>query len=204
LGESNVPVRVLIDAKEALRSEDGSLTAEGYDLVGEHSVYCEGLSCSASYAIEEPPESWEQWAAHSYREAEICGPLVQVKLEAAGRRIVTAPMSNPVLLGASPGMIFYCSRRNVARWKGYVPFDPIWALPAYPLTSNKKEASIIQLADVPVASVHGPYPKGALSWSNVILDASRKGLHIGNESPQSKASWSTYKKVARSIWRRAR
>jgi hypothetical protein len=204
LGESNVPVRVLIDGKEALRSEDGSLTAEGYDLVGEHSVYCEGLSCSASYAIEEPPDSWEQWPAHCYGEAGICGPLVQVRLEATERRLVTAPMSNPVLLGASPGMIFHCSRRNVARWKGYVPFDPVWALPAYPLTSNKNEASIIQLADVPVVSVNGPYSKAVLRWSNAILDASRKGLHIGNESPQSKAAWGRYKKVARNIWRRAR
>jgi hypothetical protein len=204
LGESNVPVRVWIDGKEALRSEEGSLTAEGYDLVGEHSVYCEGLSCSASYAIEEPPESWEQWSAYSYGKAAICGPLTQVRSEAAERRIVTAPMSNPLLLGASPGMIFYCSRRNVARWKGYVPFDPVWALPAHPLTSNKREASIIQLADMPVVSVNGPYSKAALSWSNAILDASRKGLRIANESPQSKASWSTYKKVARSIWRRAR
>jgi hypothetical protein len=204
LGECSLPVRVLIDGKEAQRSDDGSFTGEGYDLVGEHSVYCEGLSCSASYGIEEPPGSWEQWGAHRYGEAEICGPLVQVRPEAAGHRMVTAPMSNPVLLGANPGEIFYCSRRNVSHWKGYVPFDPVWALPAYPLTSNKETASIVQLSEKSVVRPGRPYPRGVLNWSNAILDASRKGLHIGNESPHSKAFWSTYKKVARSIWRAAR
>jgi len=204
LGECNVPVKVLIDGKEAQRSADGSFIAAGFDLVGDHVVYCEGLSCSASYSIEEPLESWEPWAAHCYGGAEICGPLVQESSDKAGCRIVTVPMSNPVLLGASPGMIFYCSRRSAARWKGYVPFEPVWALPAHPLTSNKNEASIIQLSDVPVISVHGRYAKAVLNWSNAILDASRKGLRIANESSRSKDSWSTYKKVARSIWRKAR
>jgi hypothetical protein len=204
LGECNVPVKVLIDGKEGQGCADRSFAADGFDLIGDHFVYCEGLSCSASYSIEEPLESWEPWAAHCYGGGEICGPLVQESPENAERRIVTVPMSNPVLLGASPGMIFYCSRRSAARWKGYAPFDPVWALPAHPLTSNKNEARIIQLADIPVISVHGRYANAALNWSNAILDASRKGLRIANESIQSKESWSTYKKVARSIWRATR
>jgi hypothetical protein len=204
LGECNVRIKVLIDGKEAQISADGSFIAEGFDLLGDHFVYCEGLSCSASYSIEEPLESWEPWTAHRYDGAEICGPLVQESPDNPRRRIVTVPMSNPVLLGASPGMIFYCSRRTALRWKGLVPFDPVWALPAHPLTSNKNETSIIQLADVPVISVHRPYARAVMNWSNAILDASRKGLRIADASSRSKDSWNAYKKVARSIWRRAR
>ena len=140
-------------------------------------------------------------AAHSFGLAAMCGPLVQLNGAAASARIVTVPMSNPVLLGARPGEVFYCSRRNVAHWTGYVPFAPIWALPAYPLTSNKASARIVQISGAPVLSFRGP---GAVRWSNAILDAGRKGLRIEDESPASKALWSAYKKVARSIWRSAR
>ncbi|MBZ5687402.1 MAG: hypothetical protein LAP86_20480 [Acidobacteriia bacterium] len=201
LGQSDVPVRVLIDGKETQRSDDGCFTAQDYDLDGSHVVECEGLSCSKSYSIEEPPESWEQWPAHSFGPAAMCGPLVQLNGAAASARIVTVPMSNPVLLGARPGEMFFCSRRNVAHWTGYVPFAPIWALPAYPLTSNKASARIVQISVAPVLSVRGP---GAVRWSNAILDAGRKGLRIEDESPASKALWSAYKKAARSIWRSAR
>lgn len=201
LGQSDVPVRVSIDGKETQRSDDGCFTAQDYDLDGSHVVECEGLSCSKSYSIEEPPESWDQWQAHSFGPAAMCGPLVQLNGAAASARIVTVPMSNPVLLGARPGEVFYCSRRNVTHWTGYVPFTPIWALPAYPLTSNKASARIVQISGAPVLSVRGP---GAVRWSNAILDAGRKGLRIEDESPASKALWSAYKKVARSIWRSAR
>lgn len=201
LGQSGVPVKVVIDGKETQRSEDGCFTAQDYDLAGSHTVECEGLSCSKSYSIEEPPESWEQWPSHLFGPAEMCGPLVQLNGVAASARIVTVPMSNPVLLGAKPGEIFYCSRRNVSHWKGYVPFAPVWALPAYPLTANKASARIVQISTEPVVAGRGP---GALSWSNAILDAGRKGLRIENESAASRASWSAYKKVARSIWRSAR
>jgi hypothetical protein len=201
LGQSDVPVKVVIDGKETQRSEDGCFTAQDYDLAGSHVVECEGLSCSKSYSIEEPPESWEQWPAHLFGPAEMCGPLVQLNGAAASACIVTVPMSNPVLLGAKPGEIFCCSRRNVAHWKGYVPFAPVWALPAYPLTSNKASVSIIQISTAPVLAGCSP---GAPRWSNVILDAGRKGLRIENESPASKASWSAYKKAARSIWRSGR
>lgn len=203
LGELNVGARILIDDKEAVRAEDGSLTVDGYDVVGQHTIYVEGLSCSASYAIEEAPTEWEQWPAHLYGQAAVCGPLVELQADSASSRIISVPMSNPVLLGALPGQIFYCSRRSVARWKGYVPFEPVWALPSYPLTSNKQAASIIQLSDTPVAA-RSRTARAMLSWSNVILDASRKGLRIEHESPELRACWNAYKKVARSIWRAAR
>lgn len=203
LGESNAAARVLIDGKDALRSADGLLTAEGYDLPGSHSVYCEGLSCSRSYSIEEAPDSWERWPAYRFGEGDICGPVVEIAAQAGGRRAVTVPMSNPVLLGAHPGEIFQCSRRSAARWKGFVPFEVVWALPAQPLRCDKRSASILQLKSAQVVAVK-PQTKAALEWSVAVLDASRKGLRIENGSADSETCWRDYKKAARSIWRAAR
>ena len=156
LGESSAAVRVLIDDKEAQPTAEGFFIVDGYDTSGRHSVYCEGLSCSSSYSIEEPPDSWQEWPAHHFAQADICGPLVQPAAESVSGRLFTGPMSNPLLLGAEPGQIFRCSPRNVALWKGFVPFDVVWALPAQPLQCNKKTARILQFANTPVdAFRHG-------------------------------------------------
>lgn len=203
LGDSAVAVRALIDGKEARRSVEGLLTSEGYDLPGNHSVYCDGLSCSQSYSIEEAPDAWDRWAAYRFGKADICGPVVELAPEIGGARTVTVPMSNPVLLGANPGEIFYCSRRGVARWKGLVPFDVVWALPAQPLRSDKKSANVLQFSSAPVVAAK-VQTKAAVEWSVAILDASRKGLKIANGTPEAAACWRNYRKTARSIWRAAR
>lgn len=202
-GESGGAVKVLIDGKEAKRTAKGMLIVEGYDVPGQHTVYCEGLSCSRSYSIEEAPDSWQRWPAYRFGQADVCGPLVQPASDAAGGRAVTVPMSNPVLLGAQPGEIFYCSRRGVACWKGFVPFEVVWALPAQPLRCDKKISSILQFANVPVAPAKTRTKRG-LDWSVAILDASRKGLRVENSFPDSPARWREYKKVARKIWRAGR
>lgn len=198
-GQTNAAMKVLIDGKEAHGTSEGSLIADGYSAPGQHSVYCEGLSRSRSYSIEEPPDSWEAWPAYQFGQAGICGPLVQLPHEAAARQAFAVPMSNPLLIGAEPGQIFRCSSRGVAVWKGFVPFDVVWALPAQPLICNKKTSRILQFADKP------PMPRNTttrpLAWCIAILDASRKGLRIENSSTGSIARWSEYKKTARSIWR---
>jgi hypothetical protein len=202
-GRPNGAEQVLIDGKQANRTAEGFLLVGGYDLPGQHSVYCEGLSCSCSYSIEEAPDSWQAWPAYHFAQADICGPLVQLTPEGTGRRIFSVPMSNPLLLGAEPGQIFQCSSRSVARWKGFVPFDVVWALPAQPLQCDKKTARILQFSDAAVA----PYKRSrrpGLAWVNAILDASRKGLRIENGSPESAVRWKDYKIAARSIWRAAR
>jgi hypothetical protein len=198
LGPAIGGVKILFDGKQVQPIEDGHLVVDGSDRPGKHSVYCEGLSCSRTYSIEEPPESWEEWPAYQFGSANICGPLVELRDEAAGRRIITVPMSNPLLLGAAPGQIFWCSSRNVARWKGFVPFHVVWALPAHPLVSDKRTARILQLADAPVVPPR-VRTNPAVSWSNAILDASRKGLRIDTGFSGSAAFWGQYKKVARSI-----
>jgi len=203
LGQSNDAVKTLIDGKQVEHTAEGYLVADGYDLPGQHSVYCEGLSCSRSYSIEEPPDSWQAWPAYHFVQADICGPLVQLTSEGTGRRVFSVPMTNPLLLGAEPGQIFRCSFRSVARWKGFVPFDVVWALPAQPLLCDKRVARILQFSNAPVA-LHKAAVKGEFAWSNAILDASRKGLPVENGSPESAVRWSDYKRAARSIWRAAR
>jgi hypothetical protein len=203
LGESAVNVRTLIDGQDTLLSSGGLLTADGYDLPGNHSIYCEGLTCSRTYSIEEAPTSWERWPAHRFSRADLCGPVVEMTAVNDDRRAVVVPMSNPMLLGAHPGQIFHCSRRGVPHWKGFVPFDVVWALPRQPLRSDKKSDNILQLCDIPVVASE-VQTAAALQWSVAILDASRKGLRIENRSAETTASWMQYKKTARNIWRSAR
>lgn len=196
-GQPSAGIKALIDGKEALPAEDGSLVVDGYGLPGSHSVYCGGVS--RSYSIEEPPDSWEAWPAYQFGEAKICGALVQLPPEEAGRPAFTVPMSNPLLIGAEPGQVFRCSARSVAVWRGFVPFDVVWALPAQPLTCNKKTARILQFAYKPLMPRRaGTRP---FVWCSAILDASRKGLRIEGGSAESAERWSEYKKTARNIWR---
>jgi hypothetical protein len=196
-GQPGAGIKALIDGKEAVAAEGGSLVVDGYGLPGSHSVYCGGVS--RSYSVEEPPDSWEAWPAYQFGEARFCGALVHLPVEDAGRPAVTVPMSNPLLIGAEPGQVFRCSARTVALWRGFVPFDVVWALPAQPLTCNKKTARILQFADKPLM----PHRAGTrpLVWHSAILDASRKGLRIEGGSAESVERWSEYKKTARSIWR---
>jgi hypothetical protein len=199
-GQTNPGMKALIDGKEAQLTAEGSLVVGGYDLPGPHSVYCEGLS--RSYSIEEPPDSWETWPAYQFGQALICGASVQLPPEESGRRAFSVPMSNPLLIGAEPGQVFRCSSRSVAIWKGFVPFDVVWALPAQPLTCNKKTARILQFSDKPLMPRSGE--TRSFAWSSAILDASRKGLRIDGGSPESAVRWGQYKKMARNIWRSRR
>jgi hypothetical protein len=192
-------IRLFVDDKEA-EVRDGRLYAEGYDLPGSHTVYCGGLPISRTYSIVEPAEDWADWPAYHFRDADICGPLVRITGSATKPIIV--PMTNPLLIGAG-GEVFRCPARNAAQWKGYVPFDVVWALPAQPLTCNKKTSRIIQLGRTPVGTA-AAQSRTALSWSNAILNASRKGLQLDGGSPEDGLLWREYKKAARSIWRAAR
>jgi hypothetical protein len=202
-GQTNSAGRILIDGKEAEGSAEGSLIADGYDQVGDHSVYCEGQSRSRTYSVEAPPDSWDRWTSYRFERASVCGPLVQLESKGVVSKPITIPMSNPVLIGSEPGQIFQCSARSVGRWRGFVPFDVVWALPAQPFTSDKRTARIIQFADKPIAPVNLE-TKRAVSWCNAILDASRKGLRIESDYSDSSVRWREYRNAARKLQRTRR
>ena len=115
---------------------------EGYDCREQHSVYCEGLSCSRSYSIEEPPDSWEAWPAYQFGEA---SDMRCVGATAARRGGQTGLHCSDVESAShreqSLVEIFRCSRRSVAVWKGFVPFDVVWALPAQPLPVQQENCA---------------------------------------------------------------
>jgi hypothetical protein len=197
---------VFIDGKAAQLTPGGAFRADGYASPGPHIVDCPGSSCSRSYSIEEAPDHWAEWPAYSFGQADVCGALVRPKDSAANERLFSVPMSNPLLLGAEPGQVFYCSRRKAAYWKGFVPFDVVWALPAQPLTCNKKVARILQFGNVlPIVPEWNERQKRrtrpALAWSRLILDAARKGLRIESTDPCAALCWCEYKKAAHDIRR---
>jgi hypothetical protein len=197
-GQHTEGVRVFVDGKEAQQEGEGVFVADGYDSPGPHAVDCEGLSCSSSYSIEEPPESWQPWSAYVFNDADLCGPLVHLSPKAAAKRPFSVPMSNPLLIGSEPGQVFLCPRRQSALWKGYVPFDPVWALPAQPLICDKRTARILQFGERLPASPKARIDSG-IGWSNAILDAARKGLRIEGASASAAARWGEYKRTARNI-----
>lgn len=201
LGDTSSVGRVLIDGRHAEPAADGTYSVEGCELAGEHEIICEGLSRSRSYSIEEAPTAWDTWAAYRSGMATLCGPLVQAGHE--GRRLISVPMTNPLLLGAEPGQIFRCAPRPGSIWTGYVPFDVAWALPAQPLICKKKESRILQIGSMPLLPLPAGKPR-VLRWCSAILDAGRKGLHLHEPSAEGSLLWKEYKKAARNYWRAAK
>lgn len=202
-GQVSDSARVFVDGVEAQRLPDGTILAANLDLLGQHNVVCEGLSHSRSYSIVDAPVSWEIWPAYRFSRASICGPVVQPHADTALKRMTCVPTSNSLIIGAEPGQIFRCTTRNVEVWKGLLPFEPVWALPAHPLICKKPTARIIQLVERP------PQPTaksgGAeLNWSNAILDAARKGLRIEASFPDAISTWAAYREVARRIRKRTK
>jgi hypothetical protein len=109
------------------------------------------------------------------------------------------PITNLLLLGAKPGQVFRCTPRRVKRWKGFVPFEVVWALPSEPLRCNKRVARILDYSPIPVAA-EGQTGL-VFEWTKAILDASRKGLKLSHENSDIAQRWKEYKKVAREIWK---
>jgi hypothetical protein len=202
VGEFDGSIKVRIDQREAHLEADGSFVVDGYDDVGPHSVYCEGLSCSCSYSIEEPPDSWEEWDAYVFGVNGICGSRVRRAPGAAPELPFVVPITNLLLLGAKPGEIFRCTSRRVKQWKGFVPFEVVWALPTDPLRCDKRVARILAYNPNPVMTID--HAALSLDWAKAILDASRKGLRFTPENSDSAQRWKGYKKIARRIWKAQR
>src|SRR5260370_31466873 len=143
-------------------------------------------------------EICDRWLEYQFNQAYICGPLVCAR--DASKVLLSVPMTNPLLIGAEPGQVFRCPSRSVSVWKGYVPFDPVWALPSQPLICDKKTARIIQLNDARVVN-KGAKPKRTPTWCNALLGASRKGLTLQSGSLEAKAPLCQYSRLARNIRR---
>jgi hypothetical protein len=212
---------VVIDGQEAALSPDGKYVVPGWDLAGQHQVWC--ASASRSYSIREGAEDWEAWDAYTWstggligggeqNRAAICGVLVRPP-RVAGKesRTILAPASNPILLGAVPGQIQACGIRRDVRAEtciGFVWFDSVWAIPADALLCDKRAARVVLIGDPLLVDQQDP-PRGASreharrieAWCSAILTAGRKGLRTEPARADVAALWQEYRRRAKTIWR---
>lgn len=215
-GDANSINEVKIDGQTAAQDLRGVYRVTGWDMPGEHTVWC--ASESKHYSIRDGAESWNAWDAYTWSLGEIdpdlssaqpaiCGVLMRPRL-GGQRKAIIVPASNPILIGAAPGEIESCIRRTDARAQvcvGYPAFEPVWALPSDPLHCDKHITQILLIgpAKLPLPDAqHGG--RKASAWSGVILAAARKGLLPTPTQAQSFQLWKAYKRRAKIIRRSKR
>ena len=213
---------VMIDGQEAVRSDQTGYTTPGWDTEGEHQIWCSNTN--KSYSLIRGKSSWDFWPAHSLsllglrdenQKLALCGPLLRSGSADAhpGQRGTTqVPPSNPVLLGAQPGEVYFAYRRldvRGAQCLGSPPFDPVWALPAQPLQGDKRRDRILLVGE-PLAACNdaGERQRAEGSyelerWYQLILNASRKRLVVEPGSPATIELWRSYKQLARHLWKKS-
>jgi hypothetical protein len=222
-----------IDGRDAKKDESGAYTNHGWDLPGDHLIWT--ASASRSYSISAGLESWDPWDAYGWSWEEssgkselsrptICGVLVRSpRNAAAGSRGVIRSGSNPIFIGASIGEIEVCRtppgvRTNVAI--GFPAFDPVWAVPADALHSDKRVARVVLVGSprVPEATNSASAWRSASNtrharrqstlraraWCSVILDVGRKGLQPEPNTIEICALWEQYRRTAKLVWRALR
>lgn len=214
-------IDVEIDGKISQRAADGSMFVEGFENIGQHVVWCGGKS--KSYTIVPFHSDCEHWDAHIYqldgRSDEcisFCGPLVRIKKRKQGELVtpVLVSASNPVLLGPAPGDVIEALNVSGGQGMPYIAaptFEPVWAMPKDPIHCTKDKSEIQLLSFVHPSFVHPrkfgvkltrSNNEGDVSkWYQLILDAGRKGLDIKPDTAITRSLWSSYKDIARSLWR---
>lgn len=213
--------QVVIDGVPVTITEDGSYIATGWDLPGEHQVWCP--AATRTYRIEQGAEAWELWNAYTWSMgdfnsdggvfgASICGTIVTPPKSARGSRLVFTATSNPILLGAEPGQIIRSAIRGDVQAPvciGYPSFEPVWAVPSDLLNCNKRNTGILVLGSrSPVRSATNRSKrrdtKMVLAWCAAILNAGRKGLSPTPANAQTLSLWQEYKRCAKSLRRSLR
>lgn len=221
---------VVIDGREGTLSPDGGYVIPGWNLPGQHQVWC--ASASRSYSIREGAEDWEAWDAYTWSMGDfsaegernrpaICGVLIRPSRVAHKEsRTVVVPASNSLLLGAVPGQIHTCGVRRDVRagiCTGFPWFDPVWAIPADVLQCDKRVARVLLMGDPrPAGGQEPPQGAGGLgrlqragreqarrieAWCSAILTAGRKGLRTEPPRADVAGLWQEYKRHAKAIWR---
>jgi hypothetical protein len=203
--------QVLIDGHPAHPASDGGYEAPGWDSDGEHLLAFAGKT--NTYAMLTMDENWERWHAHDFGTgAAICGASIH-HVAGAKWRQVRVPVSNPVLVGARLGEVFYCAMRTDARCDFLTvlaPFDPVWALPRDPAHVDKRTARIVLLQPAePVIARELPSGKRRVSyalrsWVAVINDAGRKNLELSSTDDDANGLWRRYRTAAKQLWRKMR
>ena len=221
-GDPEHAAEVLIDGQVATRDSDGAYRVPGCDSLGPHTVWCSGAS--KSYSILPFEASWDLWEGYAFpvapggtRRLTVCGPIVRAAANETGDGAASIPVSetNPVLLGPEPGQIVTAVRVSAQRGAPCLAspcFRPVWALPRDPLHCDKKSIRILLVAGTDAAEASNE-PGGGRdiaarvdvdSWCRLVLDASLKGMKTEPDTEPVRRLWSSYKRVARRLWRNRR
>jgi len=208
-GEFANGFEVKIDGHVAKQASDGAFEAPGWDSEGEHRLWFGDQA--ETYSLCTMDESWSVWHAYDFGTgAAICGAGI-CQADATRQRQVRVPTSNPLLIGARPGEIFYCHPRSDIRCESLlamVSFVPVWALPRDPAHVDKQTARILLLNsiepqnDARVSTVYRPVNRMRAAWSAAIREANCKGLRLTHDDEETQALWRKYRTVAKQLRRK--
>jgi hypothetical protein len=185
----------------AAGKNSGTYKVAGYDLVGDHTIWCAGIT--RTYRISAAPALWESWRAHAQQKGTVCGAISEYRENNPDSRLITVPRSNSVLIGADPGQVLECSGQ-AGEWTGIVPFTPVWALPANPFQCRKDTAWVMLISARPIERPSGRprRRRDVRAWCAAILDCKRKGMQLS--APGNASLWEEYVRAARRAWRSVR
>lgn len=204
-GDTSSELKVKIDGEPASVSSDGGYITPGWDSEGRHSLWFAGHL--RKYLLRRGAEQWEAWSAHNFGTgATFCGPRTMPQNEARCHQ-VRVPIHNPVLIGAVPGQIFRCNVRTDVRndfQLTFVPFAPVWALPADPLHADKRSARIMLVGKPQSVQSAQVKRSGIAAWCAVIRDAGYKRLPLATEEQEVAVLWRAYRRAAKQLWRKMR
>lgn len=205
-------VEIKLDGQPVIVGSDGSITALNWDAKGEHQLWFG--SHTQLYTLRTIEENWQRWPAIDFgMGATICGAAIDSSSRKRGSHQVIVPATNPLLIGATPGDVYYCHRRNDLRLQTYltcVPFQPVWALPSDPAHADRGSARLLLLRAVAPAL---PANRKILNqsrrpemqrWVSVLNSASKKRLRIEPENEDSAALWLRYRVAAKQLRRSLR
>lgn len=205
-------VEIKLDGHPAGISNDGTVTAAGWDARGEHQLWFGGQT--QTYILRTIEENWQRWPAYDFgMGSAICGASVDSNQSNRGSYQVIVQATNPLLIGAAPGDVYYCHRRTDMRLQAYlmcVPFQPVWALPSDPAHANRDSARLLLVRAVEPAvpsdrkNVNQSRRREIQSWVSVLNSASKKRLRIEPDNEDSASLWLRYRVAAKQLRRSLR
>jgi hypothetical protein len=202
-------VEIKLDGKPAIVDSNGSVSAPDWDEEGDHRLWFG--SQTQTYTLRIMEENWQRWPAIDFgMGATICGASIESSYKSRRSYHAIVPATNPLLIGATPGDVYYCRRRNDMRLKTYatcVPFRPVWALPLDPAHADKGRAQIFLLQAVEPAlptrrkNVNQSRRPEIQTWVSVLNSASKKRLRIEPDTEDSATLWRRYRIAAKQLRR---
>jgi hypothetical protein len=210
-GELVGGIQIKIDDQPALPAADGGFEAPNWATDGEHRLWFSDRA--ESYSLRPMIESWIDWSAHDFGiGATICGARTHLAADARWQQ-VRVTVTNPLLLGAHPGEVFYARPPSETRCAGFValcPFSPVWSLPIDPAHADKKSARVRLFESIEpghaskIPSSTSAAGRRWTTWLTAIRQAGCKGLSVDSDNAENTALWRRYRHFAKQLGRKMR